>query len=45
MYSNPTLPKDIILDGDDEADRKTVEWLKQAIERREQKRSSVSTGS
>lgn len=45
MYSNPTLANDIVLDGDDEADRKTVEWLKQAMERREQKRSSASTGS
>lgn len=45
MYSNPTLTNDIFLDGDDETDRKTVEWLKQAMERREQDRSSVSTGS
>lgn len=39
MYSNTTLVADNVLDGDDEADRKTVEWLKQQLERREQKQT------
>ena len=39
MYSNQTVTDEIFLDGDDDADRKTVEWLRQQLERREQKRS------
>lgn len=39
MYSNKPIVSENILDGDEEADRKTVEWLRQQLELREQKRS------
>jgi len=39
MYTNKTVAEEIFLDGDDEADRKTVEWLRRELERREQKQS------
>lgn len=45
MYANKTVTNEIFLDGDDEADRKTVEWLKRELERREQKRSAASVSS
>lgn len=40
MYTSQTAAPEIFLDGDDEADRKTVEWLKKEVERRAKERSS-----
>lgn len=40
MYTSPTAAPEIFLDGDDEADRKTVEWLREELERRAKERSS-----
>lgn len=43
MYSNSPMMSETILDGDEEADRKTVEWLRKQLELREQKRSVTAS--
>jgi hypothetical protein len=40
MYASQTTAPEIFLDGDDEADRKTVEWLRKEVERRAKEQSS-----